>query len=286
MRDRARHIVTVLIAGVSTGLLASPLVSSTLAISLGNPSGVLVDLASEDDPAAVAGGWIGGVADAVRDEPALVLACVASSVLLFGLVMLGRAAFDPEREIVNGVFGSQTSVRSHREIVRRCRTWAGEVSGDCGVVVGYCRGRCVLSDAVHTVVCAPSGSYKTRASVLPSVACVSLARRASLIVTDPSLELWCYSRPMLEERGYDAMLIDLENPYRGSRVNFLLPLVKLHEQGLDYLVEERAMEIGAMLFPETGSERDDFAQPAAGLVAAVSDLVTISDDVPRAQTHL
>lgn len=286
MRDRARHIVTVLIAGVSAGLLASPLVSSAVAISLGSPSGVLVDLASEGDPAAVAGGWIGGVADAVRDEPALVLACVAFSVLLFAVAMVRRVALNPERELAGGVFGSQTSIKSHREIVRRCRTWKGEASGDAGVVVGYCRGRCVLSDAVHTVVCAPSGSYKTRASVLPSVACVSLAQRANLVITDPSLELWCHSRPMLERRGFDTMLIDLENPYRGSRVNFLMPLVKLHEMGLDYLVEERAMEIGAMLFPETGGERDDFAQPAAGLVAAVSYLIAVSDEVPRESKNL
>lgn len=286
MSNVVRHIVSSLILGTAAGLLAAPFVSSAMTFSTSHPSGIIVGIFDGADAAGLVGEWIDCLISTASNETPLLIASVVLGVLVVFGVIERRAARNPQREIVGGAFGSQTSIESHSEIIRRCRTWKGEEASDCGFVVGYCKGRCVLTDAIHAAICAPSGSYKTRASVLPSVACISLARRGNLVVTDPSLEIWCYSRLMLEGRGYDAMLIDLENPYRGSRVNFLLPLVKLHEQGLDYLAEEQATEIGALLFPETGGERDDFAQPAAGLVAAVSYLVATSDEIPRSQKHL
>lgn len=193
---------------------------------------------------------------------------------------------EPGRTVEKGIFGSQRSESGHGAILQRCYTWAGGMPEHPGFVAGFVRGRYIVTPATHAVFCAPSGSGKTRSSVLPSIACLSRAENVSLVITDPSLEIWCYSRQMLEKAGCEAVLVDFENPYRGVRVNPLEPLIAMNRQGRGHLAEERAMEIGAMLFPPTGGDGDAFSQPAAGLVAALSYIVATCDDIPDAERNL
>ncbi len=213
--------------------------------------------------------------------------------LVFWLCVIGVGAFlicfkNPNREIKNGLFGRQRSERRHRKILKRCWSWDGmpNKSQSGGFVVGYLHGRYVISPATHFLAVAPSGSYKTRGSVLPSIAYLSQSGTKSIVITDPSMELFCFSEPMLADRGYTINLIDLDNPYRAQRINFLRPLIALHEQGLDYLVEERANEIGALLFPEKGDDDSAFVIPASGLVAAVCLIFATSDEIPDNCRHL
>lgn len=235
---------------------------------------------------ALASGWLAFYQVSTFATLSLTLTLFLIWCAFFVIYGLAEKTKNPARELEDGAFGSQTSEKRQFAIYKRCFHWRGGEPKHVGFVVGYAFFSLVVSAAIHAVIIAPSGSYKTRASVLPSVACISYSGSNNLVITDPSLEIFCYTRPMLERRGYRVVLIDLDNPYRGDRINFLLPLVKLHHAGQDHLVEERAAEIGAMLFPETGREGDTFSQPAAGLVAAVSYIVATSDDVPDGQRHL
>lgn len=213
-------------------------------------------------------------------------ACIGLSILAIASVVALSSQIAPTREQKDGAFGSQTSVSSARAVVQSCDTWDGGMPERSGFVVGYAKRRYIITPAGRAVFCAPSGSFKSRGSVVPTLACVTRTGEGNVVVTDPSLELYCYAQRMLALGGYRVFLVDLENPFRGDRANFLLPLVRLHQQGFDYLVEERATEIGSMLFPECGSDQDAFTQPAAGLVAAVAYIVATSGKVPDDARHL
>lgn len=210
-------------------------------------------------------------------------AIVAGAIVLFACY---QAAKSPKREVENGILGKQSSIKTAGEIIESCPMWNGRSEPSDGVVLGFVRGKAAVLECVHCAVCAPSGSKKTRGSVYPTIDALSFSGRNNLLVTDPSLEIYCMAGKCLAERGYEVHLLDLDNPRQGSRFNPLKIITDLSEAGKGEFAEDRAREIGSTLFPERGNENDIFVNAAGGVFAACAFAVATLPGVPGEERHL
>ena len=79
-----------------------------------------------------------------------------------------------------------------------------------------------VKDNVNSATVGASRSGKTEVLVLPTVHLLSATKeKQHMIITDPKLELYKRSKPMLEERGYKVYLLDLIKPSRGNKWGML-----------------------------------------------------------------
>lgn len=216
--------------------------------------------------------------------PALAwLAIVTGATVLFACY---QAAKSPKREVKGGVLGKQSSIKAANEIAAKCPMWNGKSEPPDGVVLGFVRGKAAVFECVHCAVCAPSGSKKTRGSVYPTVDALSFSRKNNLLITDPSLEIFCMAGKCLADRGYEVFLLDLENPRQGARYNPLKLIADLSKAGKGEFAEDRAREVGSILFPERGNENDIFVNAAGGVFAACAFAVATLPEVPDGQRHI
>ena len=216
--------------------------------------------------------------------PALAwLAIVTGATVLFACY---QAAKSPKREVKGGVLGKQSSIKAANEIAAKCPMWNGKSEPPDGVVLGFVRGKAAVFECVHCAVCAPSGSKKTRGSVYPTVDALSFSGKNNLLITDPSLEIYCMAGKCLADRGYEVFLLDLENPRQGARYNPLKLIADLSEAGKGEFAEDRAREVGSILFPEKGNENDIFVNAAGGVFAACAFAVATLPEVPNGQRHI
>lgn len=193
---------------------------------------------------------------------------------LLALMLLGStkdAIFNArDREVKDGILGDQKVLTKKRDILRKNYTWSGERNPPVdGIAIGSVLGRTVIAPANHAAIIAPSGSGKTRGSVYQTIDALTYEGKNSLIVTDPSCEIYMMMAAGLEERGYPVHLLDFHASRRGSRYNPLAVIIERHRQGDTSSAEARAREIGDILCPETGSESDFFTRAAGGAIAAV-----------------
>lgn len=212
-------------------------------------------------------------------------------VALFAVLLLGSTKDailnTRDREVKDGILGDQRVFTKRRDIARRNYTWHGEGKPPVdGIAIGSVLGRTVIAPANHAAVIAPSGSGKTRGSVYQTIDALTYEGKNSLIVTDPSCEIFMMTAKGLEERGYPVHLLDFHASRRGSRYNPLAVIIERHRQGDTSSAEARAREIGDILCPETGSESDFFTRAAGGAIAAVCYLVATLDEVPDSKRNL
>ena len=210
---------------------------------------------------------------------------------LLALMLLGStkdAIFNTrDREVKDGILGDQKVLTKKRDILRKNYTWSGEGNPPVdGIAIGSVLGRTVIAPANHAAIIAPSGSGKTRGSVYQTIDALTYEGKNSLIVTDPSCEIYMMMAAGLEERGYPVHLLDFHASRRGSRYNPLAVIIERHRQGDTSSAEARAREIGDILCPETGSESDFFTRAAGGAIAAVCYLVATLDEVPDSKRNL
>lgn len=210
---------------------------------------------------------------------------------LLALMLLGStkdAIFNTrDREVKDGILGDQKVLTKKRDILRKNYTWSGEGNPPVdGIAIGSVFGRTVIAPANHAAIIAPSGSGKTRGSVYQTIDALTYEGKNSLIITDPSCEIYMMMAAGLEERGYPVHLLDFHASRRGSRYNPLAVIIERHRQGDTSSAEARAREIGDILCPETGSESDFFTRAAGGAIAAVCYLVATLDEVPDSKRNL
>lgn len=216
---------------------------------------------------------------ALGDIPLIALLALLTFAILLIAIAVSRNSNNRESE--SGVLGRQSVERSIKAILRKCFTWNGGKPEHAGFVVGHARGRYVVTPATHVCYFAPSGVGKTRALCLPGITCCAMSGDMNIVVTDPSREIYCQTRRMLEKLGYEVILLDFEDAHAGDRYDPLRPVVAMHRQAADHLAEERSDEIGATIFPETKTEGDAFSRPAAGLLSGICYYVATSDEVPE-----
>lgn len=95
--------------------------------------------------------------------------------------------------------------------------------------------------------------------------------QASLIVSDPKLELFIASKQILEMRGYDVYCLNLINPYESSSYNPLQLIVDTYKGGDPAEASAIARSLATSIFAEDAGNGDNsfFYDNAAFLTAAL-----------------
>lgn len=215
--------------------------------------------------------------------------CLISYAAVSFLVMFSISAAKSsktKREVSgSGDVWDACSEKNQAKIEKACPTWTPGKPGRPGFVVGYRKGRYLVSPCTHLLTCAFTGSGKSRRLISAAAANVA-SGGGNLVITDPSGELHCHLAPFFGRCGMEVLYIDLVNPFRGARVNLLAPLLALDTEGLSYLASDKAAEIGAAFFPSTGGKEDSFTQPCAGLFAAICYVVATDANIPQNEKNL
>lgn len=106
----------------------------------------------------------------------------------------------------------------------------------------------------HTLIIGATRCGKTRCLVLPSVGLTGMSGE-SMVLVDPKGELYAYTHPFLEGRGYECITLDFTDPARSSCYNFLQPCIDaVNAQDVPRAVSA-ARDIAAILVPEDRAER-------------------------------
>lgn len=138
-----------------------------------------------------------------------------------------------------------------------------------------------------------TGSGKTRFCLIPTIDLLTYGDGAngsepvSIAVTDVKNELIEITGAELERRGYDVLLLDTQNPYRGHRFNPINLVVKLAEKGNSQGAEQAADAIAMVLFPEErGQGSSHWTEPARSGCSALILLIACSEECPAGAKHL
>lgn len=285
-RKRAASLGMAAAAGTAAGALASPFCAPaiTAALSGGNVVDALVGASAslmasgsaQGYALLVAGQFAGPNAPGAWAGVAACIAVLAASAL--------RPRFDAEAER-DGTPLENVRVYRGRDAERHSWLWhSGEAPRRSGVVVGYYSGSkaFAVAPANHALIIAPSGGGKSRGSAIPT-ACMLAKRKASIVITDPSRELYLYLARYLRSEGYEVVLVSVSDPASGSPVDFLAPIKDALADGRYDVAQERAKSFGAVLSPDDSVENSVFSQGAAGLIAAVAYAVCELPEIPSAQ---
>lgn len=90
-----------------------------------------------------------------------------------------------------------------------------------------------LAPPMHSLIIGSTGSGKTTAFINPMIQILGAsAAGSSMICTDPKGELFQLHSKILQERGYQVMVLDLRDPYSSFRWN---PLEELYDRYQRYL---------------------------------------------------
>lgn len=203
------------------------------------------------------------------------------------LVLLNADVFnEPESRILqNGKLGKQGQITSERAIARANIIWSDEEHGDePAICIGSVGGKSVFAEAIHAIAIAPSGSSKTRGSVFQTLDYNTWNGMRNALVMDPSLEVYAQSHNALEKRGYRVRVLDPESVT--DSFNPISSLASLCKKGEKAQAQERAREIGSILFPATGGENDWVKYDAAGAFAGVCYAIAANDKIPIESKNL
>ena len=192
-----------------------------------------------------------------------------------------------------GVLGS-ARIKTGTELVKGSVTWDGKASPKArGFVYGFTKGKYLFEPERHVLLDGSTGSGKTRFCLIPTIDLLTYGDGAngsepvSIAVTDVKNELIEITGPELERRGYDVLLLDTQNPYRGHRFNPINLVVKLAEKGDSQGAEQAADAIAMALFPEErGQGSSHWTESARSGCSALILLVACSEECPAGAKHL
>lgn len=192
-----------------------------------------------------------------------------------------------------GVLGS-ARIKTGTELVKGSVTWDGKASPKArGFVYGFTKGKYLFEPERHVLLDGSTGSGKTRFCLIPTIDLLTYGDGAngsepvSIAVTDVKNELIEITGPELERRGYDVLLLDTQNPYRGHRFNPINLVVKLAEKGDSQGAEQTADAIAMALFPEErGQGSSHWTESARSGCSALILLVACSEECPAGAKHL
>ena len=123
----------------------------------------------------------------------------------------------------------------------------------------------------HALVIGGTGSGKTRNHVLETVGLIAL-RGGSILCSDVKGEISDYTRPFLEDMGYDVVTINFSEPQYSDGYNFLQPVIDFVDQGNIAAAIDATWDLTSQLVGEAKGERlwnDGEASIIAACIMAV-----------------
>lgn len=204
---------------------------------------------------------------------------------LFMLLNMDTFSEPKSRTLKDGKLGKQNQITSSRKITKANIVWADEDHGsEPAICIGNIGGKSVFAEAAHACAIAPSGSFKTRGSVYQTLDYNTWNGGRNALVMDPSLEVYAQSHNALEKRGYQVRVLDPEMVT--DSYNPISSIASLCETGETARAQERAREIGSILYPTTGGENDWVKDDAAGAFAGVCYAIASDDSIPTDSKNL
>ncbi len=147
-----------------------------------------------------------------------------------------------------------------------------------GLVVGYKKDKkeekiYFVDSNLHSLTLGATRSGKTRSVVLQTIGNLALAGE-SMILSDPKGELYQYTYPFLQSRGYKVITLDFKNPMKSDRYNFLQPVIDAVNRNDYRKAEEYAWDITNSLVGDENSHsekiwRDGEMSIIAGAIMSV-----------------
>lgn len=274
-----------LLSSLALGVLFCPALARTA-------EGLLDGTGLTDIPtfelSAVPGWWLSARFAEYPTGTAALLALFFLSSLLFFSVQQGK-----ERGDDGGVLGS-ARIKTGPELIKGSVTWNGKSSPEArGFVYGFYKGKYLFEPERHVLLDGSTGAGKTRFCLNPTIDLLTYgnggngSEPSSITLTDVKNELIELTGPELERRGYEVLLLDTQNPYRGHRFNPISLVARLMEEG-DLQGAERAADAIAMtLSPkERGQGSSHWPESSRGGCSALMLLVASSGECPAKAKHL
>ena len=131
-----------------------------------------------------------------------------------------------------------------------------------------------VSKDVHSLIIGASGSGKTRRILLETL-WLQIMSGLSVVVSDVKGEIYYYTSPFAEEKGYHVWPIDFRNPKKSVHYNFLQPILDAFEKGDKAKAIDYTWDLVSVLVGEQKGEplwyNGETATIAAGILAVCLD---------------
>ncbi|CEP67123.1 Ti-type conjugative transfer system, TraG-like [Moorella glycerini] len=136
----------------------------------------------------------------------------------------------------------------------------------------------------HVLLLGATRSGKSRRIILPTIWTLGLAGE-SMVITDPKGELYNVTSAYLQRRGYDVILIDLRDPYRGNRWNPLEPVIMGLARGDPTVASQAAWDVANIITHQQPHYGDSiWPQSQESLTAALA--LAVAAEAPPEGKHL
>lgn len=126
----------------------------------------------------------------------------------------------------------------------------------------------------NIIVYGASGSGKTSCLVKPAI-CQLMAKRSSIVISDPKGELYIESSEMLRAHGYEVLCFDLINQAKSDGWDPVQTLLRLNPENLEQAVEVFASAIVSNI----SDNQDVYSIAGKSLIKAVLLYVILCDSV-------
>ncbi|VDN47310.1 Conjugal transfer protein TraG [Petrocella atlantisensis] len=124
-----------------------------------------------------------------------------------------------------------------------------------------------VDDDTHVLCIGATRSGKTRSIVLQTIGTLALAEE-SMIISDPKGELYNYTYPFLEKKGYEIICLDFKNPLKSDRYNFLQPVIDAIDKNDIPMAIDATWDLTASLVPEDNHNEKIWVNGEASIIAA------------------
>ena len=109
----------------------------------------------------------------------------------------------------------------------------------------------------HSLVIGATGSGKTQTTILPLIKLALLANE-SIVINDVKGELYEQTKEKFQEKGYDIIVLNFENPNKGNKWNPLTLAYKLYKENEKDKATKIIEDLGYHLFMDIKETTDSY----------------------------
>ncbi|QIK57019.1 type IV secretory system conjugative DNA transfer family protein [Erysipelothrix sp. HDW6A] len=171
-------------------------------------------------------------------------------------------------------------------LFKKKEIWKPEERG--GIVVGYDSKKKIYyfeSDTKHSLITGVTGSGKTKRVFIPSIL-TAISYGDSFIANDTKKELYYTLKTLLEEKGYDVLLIDYRFPEFGQRYNFMDDVIHNVKAGKDDEAQMESADLVATLLPRPKTGEPMWTDGARSAIEATILGLAVSEDIPQSAKNI
>jgi len=226
------------------------------------------------------------LSSALRLQRFFTLPLPASVYLLFvlvamvaGLFLYGRFNYKDEENIAYGQKGDSrfTTIEEIQSQYKEIPNKGKSFEGLGGVPISHYKDSYYIDcDTVNTCILGVTRSGKDEIVMLPMIDNISrAAEKASMIVCDPKGEQFAASKELLEKRGYDVQVLNLQDPMQSMSYNPLQFVIDAWLAGDEHEASKRANTIAFALYndPNAGKNKFFYDSAKSAVTAIILSLV-------------